>query len=104
MAALGNGEPPSRRELVTFLADHESGGSGASPLCIHPSDDDRFGTSSASIVQVGADREVQRFAFCSGPPCAGHWNDLTEACRTALGPARRAHALNSAIDPARRAC
>jgi uncharacterized protein with NRDE domain len=84
MAVLGNGAAPSREELVAFLADHGTDGPEASPLCIHPPADERFGTSSASVIQIDPGGRVQRFLFCSGPPCDGNWSDRTEACRAAL--------------------
>lgn len=85
MAALGGAEPPSEEELLSFLADHEKDGPDVTALCVHPAEGDRFGTSSASVVQLGADRQVQRFLFCAGPPCSGSWSDRTEACEAFLG-------------------
>ncbi|MBI5441561.1 MAG: NRDE family protein [Deltaproteobacteria bacterium] len=84
MAALGEGEPPSLQDLAAFLSDHEPAAPETTSLCVHPKDGDRFGTSSASVVQLGAEGEVQRFLFCAGPPCSGSWSDRTEECRSSL--------------------
>jgi uncharacterized protein with NRDE domain len=86
MAALGKREPPSREEVAAFLADHDSDHPQFSALCVHPPGPagDRFGTSSASHVQIGPGGEVRRFLFCAGPPCACEWSDRTEACRASL--------------------
>jgi uncharacterized protein with NRDE domain len=68
---------PTDAELTRFLADHEAPGGEATPLCIHPEPPSRFGTSSASVIRIGADRAVRRFLFAPGPPCRTDFQDVT---------------------------
>lgn len=78
--STGN-RPPDDAALARFLADHESPGPGASPLCIHPptahKTGNRFGTSSAAVIRIGPDRAVRSFRFASGPPCRAPFEDVT---------------------------
>jgi hypothetical protein len=81
-----DGTLPSARHLAEFLSDHETDSSAVRPLCIHPKGSSRFGTSSASIVQIADDRHVERFLFAGGPPCTTEFRDVTpEMPRPAQG-------------------
>ncbi|MFU8856734.1 MAG: NRDE family protein [Deferrisomatales bacterium] len=75
------GHPPTEDELAGFLSDHEPSAPGQAPLCLHPPAGSRFGTSSASVIRVGSDRQVRRFLFSVGPPCHNPLQDLTPPWR-----------------------
>jgi len=76
---------PTDEDLASFLADHEPTGGDATPLCVHPEPPDRFGTSSASVIRIGDDRAVRRFAFASGPPCRTAFEDVTPVWSAPVG-------------------
>jgi uncharacterized protein with NRDE domain len=80
-ALAAGGRAPDDAALARFLADHESPAPNATPLCIHPSETSpiasRFGTSSAAVIRIGADRTVESYRFASGPPCRTPLEDAT---------------------------
>lgn len=73
---------PDHEEIRGLLSDHERAGPDCTPLCIHPVAPSRFGTSSASVIEVAPDRRIQDFAFVAGPPCAAPFQS------TAVSPDR----------------
>lgn len=77
LSAAAVAPPPG--EIGSFLADHESSGPGVTPLCVHPAGGSRFGTSSASVVELGVDGVLRRFLFAPGPPCCTALVDVTPA-------------------------
>jgi uncharacterized protein with NRDE domain len=70
---------PSAEQLFAFLGDHETDSAEASPLCIHCEPSLRFGTSSASVVRIGASGRVEGFLFSPGAPCQTPFQDVTPA-------------------------
>lgn len=68
---------PGPEELFGFLADHETDGPDFLPICLHFPSENRFGTSSASVVQIGPSGRVDRFFFAAGPPCRSPIQDVT---------------------------
>jgi uncharacterized protein with NRDE domain len=77
MAPLAEAGTPDHAELFGFLADHQAATDATTPLCIHPREGSRFGTSSASVVSITPERRVDRFWFASGPPCSATPQDRT---------------------------
>jgi len=76
--------PPTDDELAAFLSDHQAPAPDATPLCIHPGTHpqhagttNRFGTSSAAAIRIGADRTVRSFRFARGAPCQAPFQDRT---------------------------
>lgn len=63
------GGAPGPAELTRLLADHDTDCPEATPVCIHPAPDSRFGTSSASAIRIRGARGVESFFFAPGPPC-----------------------------------
>lgn len=75
-ALAARGILPSGQELAEFLSDHDTDDPAVSPLCIHPRGDRRFGTSSASVIELDGDGRVERFLFAPGPPCTAPLRDV----------------------------
>jgi len=73
------GAVPTPEVLFRFLADHEPPSHGVTPLCIHPAPPSRFGTSSASVVEIRRDGSLGRYCFAPGPPCSVGWRDVAAA-------------------------
>jgi uncharacterized protein with NRDE domain len=86
------------KDLFAFLCDHESEGPEPSPLCVHPAPAERFGTSSASVVRIGAAGQIRGFHFSPGPPCSTDWLDHTAGCRAALEGAPGTSLGKSTVD------
>lgn len=78
------GRQPGDADLRAFLADHDAPAPGVSPLCIHPSPCDRFGTSSAAILRIGSAGRLSSFRFAPGPPCRTPLDDVTPAFSASL--------------------
>ena len=77
MEQLAGGPTPAPESLFPFLADHQAAAEGATPLCVHPQEGSRFGTSSASVVSITPGHRIERFWFASGSPCATPAEDYT---------------------------
>ncbi len=74
---VARGSAPGPGDLATLLGEHRAASPDTTPLCIHPGPGDRFGTSSASAVQIDGSGRVDAFWFAPGPPCATPFADLT---------------------------
>lgn len=77
---------PTPAALFQFLADHERPSPKTTPLCIHPTAPSRFGTSSASIVEIGRDGRLGRFDFAPGPPCTTESREVGRLLLAAMCP------------------
>jgi uncharacterized protein with NRDE domain len=73
------GRAPNVEEVSGLLADHGGDDVRAKPVCVHPTNPPRFGTSSATAIRVGPDGGVQAFLFAPGPPCTTPFVDLSPA-------------------------
>jgi hypothetical protein len=94
MAAFHDGsKTPGLRELAQTLVDHDKAAGQHTPLCIHPHGEDRFGTSSSTIVAIDDQGVVRRFAFAPGPPCTTPFADVTPDF------AQRAMRVDTASEP-----
>ncbi|HSH68322.1 MAG TPA: NRDE family protein [Deferrisomatales bacterium] len=70
MEQLPGGPTPGPESLFPFLSDHQAAAEDSTPLCIHPAEGTRFGTSSASVVSITRERRISGFWFAAGPPCS----------------------------------